>query len=156
MKKGSNIGYILLGVGLVATTAFGIAAPIIYNKKQRQANFDYLINVIQQNDDAVSDALGKGSAFDINTYKNTPCGIIDGAILKSQADKVHGAIGVFFNDYTALESVFKNLTSKCEVSQLADRFYNEYNQTDMLSYLKNNMSNDNLQKYILNYTSKLT
>jgi len=154
MKKAST-GYILLGVGALVATGFGIAAPIIYNQKQRQANFDYLMDVIRQDSDAYTIATAKGSALDKNYYKSAGCTIMEGTDAKNAADKIHGAIGTFTNDYTAIESVFKNIANKCQASQIADRFYNAYNQTDMLTYLKNGMSSDNLQKYVLDYISKL-
>ena len=149
-------GYILLGVGIALTAGLGITGAILYNQKQRQANFDYLISVIKADATDYTDANQKGSAFDKDAYKNTSCTIIDPVVASDDAAKLYQAIGTFTNDYDTIESVMRSLNSKCDLQQIADRFYNAYSGQDLLTYLKDGMTDDHLQTHVLNYTSKLT
>ena len=155
MAKVSRGGYVLLGIGVVLTTALGVTGAVLYNQKQRQQNFDYLISVIKADATDYTDANQKGSAFDKDAYKTTSCTIIDPVLASNDAAKLYQSIGIITNDYQTIEDVMRSLNSKCDMQQISDRFYNAYNGQDLLVYLKDGMSDDNLQKYVLNYTSKL-
>ena len=156
MATVSRGGYILLGLGVVLTSALGVTGAVLYNQKQRQQNFDYLLSVIQADATDYTDANQKGSAFDKDAYKTTPCTLIDPVLASNDAAKLYQSIGMFTNDYQTIEDVMRSLNSKCDMQQISDRFYNAYNGQDLLVYLKDGMSDDNLQQYVLNYTSKLT
>jgi hypothetical protein len=60
------------------------------------------------------------------------------AITTSQAEAfayvIHNAFGVFQDDYNAVLSVFNQMRTKCNVSFLADIFFQEYSE-DLLNFL---------------------
>jgi len=155
--KGSNkTGYILLGTGIVLASSLCIAGAIVYNKKERQANFDYLLAITKADANDYTDANAKGSAFDKDAYKTTSCTILDPVFVSDAAEKLYKSIGYITNDYETIESVMKSLNTKCDLQQIADRFYNAHDSKDLLTYLKDGMTSAHLQKYVLDYTSKLS
>lgn len=157
MKKGiSNSQYILLGTGVALAIGFTVAGIVVFNKRKRQGEYDYLIKVINDNLDGITGATLKGGAFDRDIYKKNPqCATIDSLTAKQLSDKLLNAKGVLSDDVQAVESVFKNLNTKCDVSKIADHFYNAHGKADLFAYLKSFLNNDELEKYILFYTDKL-
>jgi len=155
-KVGSNSQYILLGTGVALAIGFTITGVIVFNKRKRQGEYDYLIKVISDNLDDVTLASLKGGVFDKEAYKKNPqCATIDSLTAKQLSDKLFNAKGLLNDDEQAVESVFKNINSRCDVSKIADHFYNAHGKTDLFTYLKSFLNNDELEKYVLFYTSKL-
>jgi hypothetical protein len=154
--KNNKGWYMLLGIGALLTSGLAITGLLVYNHKQRQANFDYLISVIDADLSDFTDANAKGSAFDKDAYKTTEnCTTIDPVVASNDAATLYNAIGYITNDYEGITTVLKSMSSKCDLQQVSDRFYTVYN-TDLLTYLKNGMTDDHLQQYVLNYTKVLT
>ena len=155
-KKGANTGFILLGTGVALAVAMSITGVVVFNKRKRQAEYDYLIKVINDNLDSATAAGFKGGAFDKDLYKKTPnCATIDSAKAKQLSDKLWNAKSIFNDDEESVESVFKNVSNRCDVSRIADHFYNVRDNNDLLLHLKSFLDNDELEKYVFAYTSKL-
>ena len=156
MKGESRTPYVLMGIGVTAMLAFGVTGAIIFNQRKRQASFDYLMQVIKDNKPSDAAFSGKGSPFDLSLYIGNPSGAKIPAIdAKAMAEKIYKADGYFTNDKTAIESVFKNVSNKYDVSAIANAFYQEYNKTDLYAYLKKMLNDSDMNTYVLSYTKKL-
>lgn len=158
-KKDSKSGGILLGAGLALAIGFAVAGVIVFNKRKRQGEYDFLIKVIDANQDEASLAKQKNSPFDKNYYKQNPkCVSIDNSEAQRQAKALHDAKRFFKDDVSSVESVFKNIKYKCDVSRIADAFYGLY-KVDMLVYLANEkdgfLNQGEMEKYVYNYTNSL-
>lgn len=155
-KKGANTGFILLGTGVALAVAMSITGVVVFNKRKRQSEYDFLIKVINANLDENTLSKLKGSSFDKNYYKQNPkCVSIDNLEAQRQAKKIYDAKGTILDDTLAVETVFKNSKSKCDVSRFSDAFYGMY-QKDMLLYLNSFLDNSEMEKYVYSYTNKLT
>jgi hypothetical protein len=67
-KKGANTGFILLGTGVALAIAMSITGVVVFNKRKRQSEYDFLIKVINANLDENTLSKLKGSSFDKNYY----------------------------------------------------------------------------------------
>jgi hypothetical protein len=95
------------------------------NKEQTQAQLE------------AESAKGVMSAWSPSFYKNAPGGsaLITVATADDLASDMYGSVGYLYDTPSVGEGVIKQLSTKTQVSFLADRFYINY-KVDLLSWLK--------------------
>lgn len=154
-KNNSNFGiYATLG-GVLLAIAFGTTGAIVYSKRKRQSEFDELMRVINANATSTSQAEEKGSGFDIDLYKKNPkCVSITPSEAKNYANNLYKAKGTINDDEEAVETFFRVVKSKCDLSRVADAFYGIY-KTDLLLHLKSFLSEKELENIVYKYSNKL-
>lgn len=155
-KKGADTGYVLLGAGAALALGVAITGVVLYNKRKRQGEYDFLIKIIDANLDEVQIAKQKGSPFDKDYYKRNPkCVSIDKNEAQRQSKILYDSKGTFKDNTVAVEGVFRNVKSKCDVSRIADAFYGMYN-TDMLPFLNSFLNGSEMEKLVYTYTNSLS
>ena len=89
--------------------------------------------------------LGPGKTVKVMTDKHA----------RDLAAEIYEAYGLFNDDESQVEAVFKNLKDKLQVSQLADAFYQKYKKRDMYAYLKSFLDADEMEKYVHQFVQGL-
>lgn len=157
-NKKSNLGlYVLLG-GVLLSSGIGIAGAIFYNKRKRQNEYDDLILFINKNKTKQSEAEEQGGGFDRNLYKKNPkCVTITPAQAKEYATKIYNAKKSWYgnDDELAVESVMRNIKTKCDLSRVADSFYGLYRKLDLLTFLKSFLDETEMENIIYKYSNNL-
>ena len=157
MSKALNKNIYIIGGAILFASAFGIVSSVVYSKRKRQAEFDNLMAIINSDVSPTSQSESKGSGFDKDLYKKNPnCVSITPSEAKSQATSLYSAKGGYLknDDEEAVETFFRNVKSKCDLSRVADYFYGMY-KTDLLVFLKSFLSASEMEKYVFKYSNKL-
>lgn len=83
-------------------------------------------------------------AYPQKVWDNTKQSLFPSLKYKEYSDQLYKAKGFFKDDENSVLDIFRNLQTQFQVSQLS-KFFSAYYKTDMLSYLKTFMNDDNLK-----------
>jgi len=151
-SKSDKMQFVYIGIGVLATTIFGVSAVVIFNKRKRQDEYDYLLKVINANQDEETLSTMKGGAFDRDYYKQNPkCVSITPNEATEYAISLYNAKKWYDDDEQAVKSVFVELNSKCNLSRVADAFAGKYNKP-LLVHLESFLDSEEMAQLVYKYT----
>lgn len=152
---------ILLGSAILGVAILNVFAVVTYNRRTRQSEFDTLLKMIKSG--STSNITGIGSAFDKELWKKSKKNSITFDEANRLAVKLYDAKsrdGIVIRDWWKdkeenVGDVFRMLSSKANVSVLADAFYQKY-RTELITFLESFLTEKELNEYVLSYVSKLS
>ena len=126
-----------VGAGMVLVIAGAVTTAIILDQNKRKSIFNQVYAVIQTGNQQQNG--GSGSAFDPKVFMTASNVTLSDADATTYADKIWEAkapslSNILSSDQTGVVAIFKELTSKADVSKLANTFFQNHAQ-DLYTYL---------------------